>query len=112
MASVSPHSEAAQHQDKDSQSENTGGKDTDKQIQEALHQLDRANLELEASEELLNDVLDKLKDDESCLREAIKEESTASQPPSQKLTAKDAEAVRRLEQALLESSSDDETNDS
>jgi ribosomal protein S21 len=105
---ASPHSEAAQHQD--SQSENSGGKDT--QIRKTLHQLDQENLELEAKEELLNNALRKLKEDESCLREAIKEESTASQPPSQKRTAKDAEAVRRLEQALLESSSDDETNDS
>jgi ribosomal protein S21 len=101
---ASRHSETAQ------QSENTGGKDT--QIQQTLRQLDQANLELEAQEELLNNALRKLKEDERCLREAIKEESTASQPPSQKRTAKDAEAVRRLEEALLGSSSDDETNDS
>jgi ribosomal protein S21 len=101
---ASRHSETAQ------QSENTGGKDT--QIQQTLRQLDQANLELEAQEELLNNALRKLKEDERCLREAIKEESTASQPPSQKRTVKDAEAVRRLEQALLGSSSDDETNDS
>lgn len=105
---TSPHSEVAQHQD--SQSENPGGKDT--QIQQALHQLDQANLELEAKEDLLNNALRNLKEDERCLREAIKEKSTASQPPSQKRTAKDAEAVRRLEQALLGSSSDDETNGS
>jgi ribosomal protein S21 len=96
---ASRHSEtAAQHQDG--------------QIQQALHHLDQANMELETKEELLNNALRKIKEDESCLREAIKEESTASQPPSQKRTAKDAEAVRRLEQALLGSSSDDETNDS
>jgi ribosomal protein S21 len=105
---ASSHSEAALHQD--SQSEMTGGPDT--QIQQALQKLDQANLELEAHEDMLNNALRKLKEDESCLREAIKEESTASQPPSQKRTAKDAEAVRRLEQALLGSSSYDETNDS
>jgi hypothetical protein len=108
MASPHSESEAAQHQD--SQSDNNGGKDT--QIQKALHELDQYNLDMEANEELLNNVLRKLKEDESCLRQAIKEESTASQPPSQKRTAKDADAVRRLKQALLGSSSDDETNDS
>jgi hypothetical protein len=102
------HPEAAQQQD--SQSESTGGKDT--QMQQALHQLDQENLELEAKEDMLNNALRKLEEDESCLREAINEESTAPQPPSQIRTAKDAEAVRRLEQALLGSSSDDETNDS
>jgi hypothetical protein len=107
MASPHSKSEAAQHQN--SQSDNNGGNDT--QIKKALHELDQQNLDLEANEELLNNVLRKLKEDESCLREAIKEESTASQPPSQKRTAKDAEAVRRLEQALLgSSSSDDETH--
>jgi hypothetical protein len=105
---ASSHSEAAQHQD--SQAGITESKDT--QIQQALHKLDQAHLELETKEKLLNDTLRKLNEDENCLREAIKEESTASQPPSQKRTAKDAEAVRRLEQALLGSSSDDETNDS
>jgi hypothetical protein len=84
---ASPHSEAAQHHD--GQSENTGGKDT--QIQQTIHHLDQANLELEAKEKLLNNALRKLKEDESCMREAIKEESPLSRRHK---TLPDAEAVR------------------
>jgi hypothetical protein len=100
---------AAQHQE--SHSEHADGKDKDAQLQQALHRLDEAYVELDAKEELLNNVMRKLKEDESCLRQAIKEASSAYLPQAQKRTLKDAEAVRRLEQALLGSSSDDETSD-
>jgi chromosome segregation ATPase len=80
-------------------------------IQEALKNLDDEYSLLEAQEELLKDGLNKLKEDESCLQNALMETSSDVRPVSAKRRNTDAEAVLRLEQALMESSSEEEDDD-
>jgi hypothetical protein len=82
------------------------------QIQGALHHLDQDYDGLEVKENQLHRALEKLKEDEACLRQAIQEGQGDSRTPMQKRIAKEAEVVQRLEQALLGiSSNDDDSSD-
>jgi hypothetical protein len=86
------------------------------QVQEALRKLDQDYYDnLLIKEKALNDALDRLQTDETHLRQAIAETSGSAAPMSvttvvaQQRKMMQAQAEARLQEALLASSSDEES---
>ncbi len=74
-----------------------------------LKKLDQEYLELSVREDALITVLRRLQEEETALRLALQEAAeTGAQRMQQALRDKDQAAIARLEQALMESSSEDE----
>jgi predicted RNase H-like nuclease (RuvC/YqgF family) len=78
-------------------------------VKKELQKLDDELLELSRKEEYLQAILRSLKQQEDTLQKALKEASeTGEERLQNERRRKDEQAIARLEQALMESSSEDE----
>jgi hypothetical protein len=79
----------------------------------SIQQLDDEYRQLKDTEQLLQNALTKLQTDEHALQEGIQECTSTSAQPATRTTPQDAEAIRRLQEALMmqSSSEDDASND-